>query len=162
MNTAILITGSNLGERSKNLKIAADNIGKHIGTIIEKSSIYETEAWGKVDEPSFYNQVLIVQTLLSPENLMEKILSIEKEMGRVRTIKNAARIIDVDILFYNDVTIKKNNLEIPHKEITHRRFVLMPLAEVCPAYIHPVFQLPISILLEQCTDGLEAVRLPFK
>jgi 2-amino-4-hydroxy-6-hydroxymethyldihydropteridine diphosphokinase len=97
MNKIFLITGGNMGNRKKNLEKASIFINEKIGKIIESSSIYETEAWGNNDQPSFYNQVHIIESKLPAEKIMSKILQIEKQMGRIRTIKNAARIIDIDI-----------------------------------------------------------------
>lgn len=140
MNQLFLITGSNLGNRQKNLEVAAALIDKRIGKIIRRSKIYETDAWGIMDQPTFYNQVLIVESKFSAQKVIQKILKIEEEMGRVRTIKNAARIIDIDILFFNDETVNEQNLIIPHQEIANRRFVLVPLNELEPEMIHPVLK----------------------
>jgi len=159
MNKIFLITGGNMGNRKKNLEKASIFINEKIGKIIESSSIYETEAWGKNDQPSFYNQVHIIESTLSAEKIMSKILQIEKQMGRIRTIKNAARIIDIDILFFNDETINKPDLIVPHAEISNRRFVLMPLNELNPNFIHPVLQKSIHELLSTCKDTLKVIPL---
>lgn len=159
MNKVFLITGGNIGDRKKNLQIAANSIEENIGHIIKSSSIYETEAWGNTNQHAFYNQVHIVESKHTAEEIIKKILQIEKEMGRIRTIKNAARIIDIDILFFNDEIINGSALTIPHKEISNRRFVLMPLNELAPNLIHPVLQISISELLTRCKDTLHATRL---
>ena len=159
MNTAYILTGANLGNRSANLQLAKDNLEKETGEIISSSSIYETEAWGNNHQPDFYNQVHIISTNLSAEELMEKILEIEKQIGRIRTIKNASRIIDIDILFFNDEIINKPNLKIPHPEISNRRFVLTPLAELSPHLIHPVLKKTINELLSTCKDTLNVKPL---
>lgn len=159
MNKVFLITGGNIGDRKKNLQIAANSIEENIGHIIKSSSIYETEAWGNTNQHAFYNQVHIVESNHTAEEIIKKILQIEKEMGRIRTIKNAARIIDIDILFFNDEIINGSALTIPHKEISNRRFVLMPLNELAPNLIHPVLQISISKLLTRCKDTLHATRL---
>ncbi len=159
MNALYLITGSNIGDRKKNLKIAANAIEKETGNIVKRSSIYETEPWGNIDQASFYNQVLLVESPFSATEIMKKILVIEKKMGRIRTIKNAARIIDIDILFFNNEVINEPSLVIPHKEIANRRFVLMPLNELSPELIHPVLKKSIRELLTICNDPLRATLL---
>src|SRR5665647_762018 len=146
MNKLFLITGGNIGDRKKNMQKAVSLIEQNIGQIAHSSSIYETEAWGNNDQPAFYNQVHIIESKLSAEKIMSKILQIEKQMGRIRTIKNAARIIDIDILFFNDEIINKPDLIVPHAEISNRRFVLMPLNELNPNFIHPVLQKSIHEL----------------
>lgn len=159
MNTVYLITGGNIGNRKNNLLVAGELIEDRIGTIIKSSKIYETEAWGNTNQPSFYNQVHIVESQFSAEEIMKKLLAIEEQMGRVRTIKNAARIIDIDILFFNDEIINSTSLIIPHIEISNRRFVLMPLFELSPDFIHPLLNKSIKDLLSACKDKLEAFPL---
>ena len=155
MNKAYLITGGNIGDRKKNLNLAAGFIEERIGDILKSSLLYETAAWGNTDQPSFYNQVHLIKTSLSPENLMSSILSIEKEMGRIRSEKNAARTIDIDILFYNSEIIQTSSVVVPHKEIQNRKFVLRPLLELCPEFTHPVFHKTITQLNEETLDTLE-------
>ena len=155
MNKVFLITGGNIGDRKKNLEVAAALVEKRIGKIIRSSKIYETDAWGITNQSSFYNQVLIVESNFSANKVMQKILKIEKEMGRIRTIKNAARIIDIDILFFNNETVNKQNLIIPHPEISNRRFVLVALNELVPEMIHPVLKKSIADLLSTCKDPLK-------
>ena len=160
MNYTYLITGGNIGDKKKNLEKAATFIEKKIGHILKSSAIYETAAWGNTDQASFYNQVHFVETLLSPDKLMSIILDIEKRMGRVRTIKNAARIIDIDILFFNDEVIETETVLIPHKEIPNRKFVLKPLLELAPDYIHPLLKKTMMQLEAETTDTLEAYPVP--
>jgi len=159
MNKAFFITGGNIGNRKKNLEVAAALIEKRIGKITQTSQIYETDAWGITGQPTFYNQVLIGESNFSAEDVIQKILEIEEEMGRVRTIKNAARIIDIDILFFNDETVNEQNLIIPHPEIANRRFVLIPLNELAPEMIHPVLRKSIKELLSICKDPLKVTPL---
>jgi len=159
MNRIFLITGGNIGDRKKSLKVAAALVEKRIGKIIRSSKIYETDAWGIMNQPSFYNQVLIVESDFSANKAIQKILEIEKEMGRIRTIKNAARIIDIDILFFNNETVNKQNLIIPHPEIANRRFVLVALNELVPEMIHPVLKKSIADLLSICKDPLKVAPL---
>lgn len=159
MNTIFLITGGNIGDRKKNLQTAAISIEEEIGEIIRSSKIYETEAWGLTGQPAFYNQIHIIKSELSAEKTLDAILEIEAKMGRIRTIKNAARIIDIDILFFNGAIINKPNLIVPHPEINNRRFVLMPLVEVAPEMIHPVSKKNIKELLSICKDTLKVMPL---
>jgi 2-amino-4-hydroxy-6-hydroxymethyldihydropteridine diphosphokinase len=154
-----LITGGNIGDRKKNLEVAAALVEKRIGKIIRSSKIYETDAWGITNQSSFYNQVLIVESDFSANKVIQKILEIENEMGRIRTIKNAARIIDIDILFFNNETVNKQNLIIPHPEIANRRFVLVALNELVPEMIHPVLKKSIADLLSICKDPLKVAPL---
>lgn len=159
MNNLFIITGGNLGDKKKNLEYAAKQVESKVGHIVQQSSIYESESWGITDQPTFYNQVLAVQTTLFPEEIMQLLLKIEEEMGRKRTIKNASRIIDIDILFFNNEVLQSKNVEIPHKEIPNRRFVLAPLNEIAPGHIHPVLNKSIHELLAECKDDLEVKKL---
>lgn len=157
MNKLFLITGGNIGDRKKNLETAAALIQKQIGKISRLSAMYETEAWGVTNQPPFYNQVLEVETPLSPREVLHLILEIEEEMGRKRSIKNAARNIDIDILFFNNEIINEHNLTIPHPEIINRRFVLLPLLELEPHKIHPVLNKSIQELLSETKDKLKVM-----
>jgi 2-amino-4-hydroxy-6-hydroxymethyldihydropteridine diphosphokinase len=159
MNTVYILTGGNLGDRLANLQKAKEYLGNETGNIVLSSSIYETEAWGNTDQPDFYNQVHIINTKLSAEQMMEKILKIEEQMGRVRTVKNASRIIDIDILFFNNDVINKRDLAIPHPEISNRRFVLTPLNELSPELVHPVLNKSINEWLSTCKDTLSVRSL---
>ena len=129
-------------------------IEKEMGTILRMSSVYSTAAWGNTHQPDFLNQVIIIETKLNPDTLMKAILQIEKKMGRIRTIKNAPRIIDIDILFYNKEIIKNDSLTIPHPFLQDRNFVLTPLNELSPRFMHPVLQKNIHQLYLKCKDRL--------
>ena len=159
MNTLYVLVGGNMGDRGVNLESALSWLKKEIGDVIGSSLIYETEAWGKNDQPDFYNQVHIMNTKLSAEEVMKNILDIEEKMGRVRTIKNAARIIDIDILFFNKEIINQPGLKIPHPEIANRRFVLVPLDELSPGFFHPILHKSIQELLSTCKDMLEVKQV---
>ena len=148
--------GGNVGHRLQHLETARKEISQHLGSISNTSAIYETEAWGINDQSDFLNQALIIETSLSPIECLHKIFSIENKMGRVRTIKNAPRIIDIDILFYNQLILNTAELTIPHPEIQNRRFVLIPLDEISPEFNHPQFNKTIHALLLACTDPLQA------
>jgi 2-amino-4-hydroxy-6-hydroxymethyldihydropteridine diphosphokinase len=158
MNTAYLLTGGNLGDRVYNLETARELIEEECGEIVKQSSIYETAAWGPVSQPDFLNQVLEIQTPLSPRRLLQTLMGIETEMGRHREERFAARTIDLDILFYNDLTIDEDGLIIPHPRLYTRRFVLVPLAEIAPSLIHPILQQSIVSLLANCTDPLDVKK----
>ncbi|HUS01418.1 MAG TPA: 2-amino-4-hydroxy-6-hydroxymethyldihydropteridine diphosphokinase [Chitinophagaceae bacterium] len=155
MNSVYLLIGGNLGDRIKNLAIARYNIEKEIGRIITSSSIYETASWGITEQPDFLNQVLLIEAKCSAEQAMQLILSIENKMGRVRTQKNASRVIDIDILFFNDEIINKPGLTIPHPEIQNRKFALIPMNEIAPDHMHPVIKKNIKNLLSTSADRLE-------
>lgn len=155
MNTIYLLLGSNMGNSEQQLSDAILQIKQQIGKVTNKSSLYATAAWGNTNQPEFLNQVVMVQSELAALPLLENILFIEKKMGRVRTIKNAPRVIDIDILFFNKEIISTANLTVPHPEIENRRFVLIPLNELSPDFIHPVSGLTVHTLLKNCTDALD-------
>ena len=152
MNRVYIQLGSNLGDREGYLKQSQVMLIDEIGLIIKKSRIYESSPWGVENQGSFLNQVLLLETDIKPFDLLDIILNIEKEMGRVRIEKWGERIIDIDILFYNDEIIETNNLCIPHPYISKRRFVLSPLDEIAKNYIHPILQKTINKLLSECLD----------
>ena len=159
MNITFLQTGTNLGDRLMNLDLANNQIEQQVGKIISASSIYETEAWGVTDQPLFLNQVIQVETRLSVQEIIEIVLSIEIEMGRVRVQKWAERLIDIDILFYNNDIIHQENLIVPHPRIQERNFVLKPLVEIAPNLIHPIFNQTMTELLEVSKDELNVYKL---
>jgi 2-amino-4-hydroxy-6-hydroxymethyldihydropteridine diphosphokinase len=160
MHIAYLLTGGNSGNRLQYLSNAKKRVGEECGELLVASSIYETAAWGVTNQPSFYNQALKIKTTLSPEGLLDRILSIEKSLGRVRLLRYGPRTIDIDILFFDDLIIEQKSLTIPHPELHNRRFALQCLVEIEPAFIHPVFNKSVQQLLLECTDTLEVRRLP--
>lgn len=127
--------------------------------ILQRSSIYETAAWGKTDQAPFLNQALKVTTSLEATALMDLVLGIEEQMGRKRLERYGSRIIDIDILFFNDAIIRLPNLVVPHPEVQNRRFALAPLAEIAPYLMHPVLHQNISDLLAICPDKLEVKKI---
>ncbi len=155
MNTVYILTGGNIGNRLANLQKSQKFLEEGIGEIEKSSSIYETAAWGNNDQPDFYNQVHIITTKFTADEIMQTILKIEERMGRIRTFKNATRLIDIDILFFNKEIINKSGLIIPHAEIANRRFVLEPLNELSPHMIHPVLKKSIAELLSISKDKLK-------
>jgi 2-amino-4-hydroxy-6-hydroxymethyldihydropteridine diphosphokinase len=150
-----LLLGTNIGNKINNLRIAIGLLSTTAGKIVKKSSIYRTAAWGKEDQPDFYNQAVLIESPLQPEHLMEQLLIFEKQMGRQRREKWGARIIDIDILFYNDKIIDLPYLKIPHPQLPNRKFALVPLAETDPDWIHPQSGKNIMYLLMACSDPLE-------
>lgn len=159
MNKTYLLLGSNMGDSQQQLLTAIKIITKQIGQVTRQSSLYATAAWGNKNQPDFLNQVIIVTTTLTAIQTIENILLIEKEMGRVRTTKNAPRIIDIDILFFNKEIITEKILTVPHPEIENRRFVLIPLNELSTNFLHPVSKKSMHTLLNDCTDTLEVKKL---
>lgn len=155
MNTAVLLTGSNQGNRQERLLACNDLITTHIGQIVELSPIYQTAAWGKEDLPPHLNQALIVNTPHTPVELLAQIHAIEKSLGRIRQEKWGVRTIDIDIIYFNNEHIQLPTLTIPHPYMQLRRFVLVPLCAIQPQFIHPVLQLSNGQLLQQCTDALD-------
>jgi 2-amino-4-hydroxy-6-hydroxymethyldihydropteridine diphosphokinase len=154
MNNVYILLGSNIGNSLEQITIAKNNISNKVGEIECSSSIYVTAAWGNTNQPDFLNQVIIVKTTLSATTTLTTILNIENKMGRIRTEKNAPRIIDIDILFFNNDVITTPSLTVPHPEIANRKFVLIPLTELTPHFIHPVLQKNMKELLHICTDAL--------
>jgi 2-amino-4-hydroxy-6-hydroxymethyldihydropteridine diphosphokinase len=153
MNKVTLLAGGNLGERKDNLEAAIKFICKEIGGILKLSSIYETEPWGFEHEQNFLNQAVEVETEFAPEKILEKIHEFENNLGKKkRTGEYLARTIDIDILFFNDEIINQPDLIIPHPRLHERKFVLEPLAEIIPDFIHPVFNEKISKLNNKCLD----------
>jgi 2-amino-4-hydroxy-6-hydroxymethyldihydropteridine diphosphokinase len=159
LNNVYLLLGSNMLEPEKQLELAKKYIQQSAGKILHSSSLYRTAAWGKTDQPDFLNQVLQVQTKFNAEQLLKDVLGIEEKMGRIRTEKNAPRIIDIDILFFNEDIISSKNLTVPHPEIYRRRFVLTPLAELSPDFIHPVLHKNMQEMLDSCSDELNVQKI---
>ena len=141
------------------LSTASEQIEKQIGKRMLQSGLYATAAWGNSSQPDFLNQVIEVATGLDAAETLQTILAIEKNMGRIRTVKNAPRVIDIDILFFNNEIITRSDLIVPHPEIQNRRFVLTPLNEIVPAMIHPVLNKTTRQLLLDCPDQLAVKKM---
>jgi 2-amino-4-hydroxy-6-hydroxymethyldihydropteridine diphosphokinase len=158
MTGIFLGLGSDTGNRIRYISEAERMIGATIGKIICSSSVYETEPWGFESERKFFNRVLEVETDLDPSGLLGSVLKIESDLGRIRSGKGySSRTIDIDILFFGDEIINEGSLVIPHPLLHERRFVLVPLNEIAPGLVHPVFEKRISILLKECKDESEGL-----
>lgn len=156
-----ILLGGNLGDKSRIFSEARDKLNKRLGKITAQSSVYETEPWGFESSDLFWNQVLEILTSLSPEEVLHQTQQTEIELGRIRKSNPYdSRIIDIDILFYGDQLISQHNLIIPHPKIQERKFTLIPLCEISPDLVHPVFRKSIRKLIEECTDQLKVEVVP--
>jgi 2-amino-4-hydroxy-6-hydroxymethyldihydropteridine diphosphokinase len=152
-----LSLGSNLGDRERNLRVALDALSRELYGVTV-SSQYETEPVGVLDQSPFINFAAQAQTDLEPEALLALVKRIEENVGRTPTFRWGPRIVDIDILMYEDRTLDLPNLHIPHREMLNRAFVLVPLAEIAPDLIHPTSGRRIRDLRDE-VSGLEGVRL---
>jgi 2-amino-4-hydroxy-6-hydroxymethyldihydropteridine diphosphokinase len=165
MPAGVLIgLGSNLGDRRANIADALERIRKLPDTrIVKESSLYESEPHGDA-KTWFVNGAIEVETDLTPENLLKKLKGVESAMGRkrVKGKRWGSRIIDLDILFFGPLVLRKRNLKVPHPEIANRRFVLLPLSELAPQLIHPVLQVTLSELLASAKDTKKVGLMPLR
>jgi 2-amino-4-hydroxy-6-hydroxymethyldihydropteridine diphosphokinase len=155
-----LLLGSNLGERKELINEAILRIGERIGPVVSKSAIYETAAWGKEDQPSFLNAAVGVETKMTAYEVLDAVLTIEQELGRVRMERWGARVIDIDVILYGQEIIDDGErLQIPHPRMQDRKFVLEPLAEIAGNIKHPIFKEDISKLLSLLKDNLTVLKI---
>ena len=163
VRTTYLSLGTNAGEKLINLQKAVDLIGEEIGHIKSVSSVYKTKSWG-FEGDDFLNICIKLTTNLNPENLIKKVLEIEKQLGRVRKYSNdyEDRKIDIDILLFDNEIIFYNDLKVPHPKMLERKFVLVPLDEIASTIIHPIAKKRISSCLKDCTDPGTIVRTELK
>jgi len=158
--TAYLLLGGNLGKREDNLQQAIKLISSKIGEVESISSVYETAAWGKTDQPLFLNQAVAVKTNLQPLAILHEALEIEHTLGRIRDVKWGERLIDIDLILIGSEVINiADQLQVPHPHMQHRRFVMAPLAEIAPGVFHPVLKKTIKEILENITDKLDVKKL---
>lgn len=148
MHKLYLALGSNIGDRAANLQAAIKAVKPEVNAT-RCSPVYETPPWGYHDQPRFLNQVVEAETDLAPSDLLDHLKRIEKLLGRERTFKNGPRIIDLDIIFYNDLVINTPPLVIPHPHMSERAFVLIPLAAIAPNLKHPIFKVTVAEMLEK-------------
>lgn len=154
-----LLNGSNMGNRLKNLKLAIKFLSRFFEIPKETSEVYETKAWGKENQQNFYNQAVLFTTDYKPELLLETVKKIERQIGSNHNERWAARTIDIDIIFYGDLIFKSESLQIPHKLMHLRNFVLYPLCEIAPNFVHPQFEISVQQLLKNTTDKLQVQKL---
>jgi len=159
MEGVYLLLGSNEGDRAACLQEAVRQITMHCGSVVKKSALYETAAWGLENQPDFLNQAICIHTGLAPEALLQATLSVEKAMGRQRVIKWGQRTIDIDIIFYGSQIVQTGKLIIPHPMMQERRFVLAPLCEIARSFVHPVLKKTVQQLLDECPDLLDVKRI---
>ncbi len=159
MEKIYISAGSNLGDRQANLEAALVMLGTRGVLLRKRSAVFETEPVGFRDQPWFLNMAVEVEARLSASDLLGVCLDVERLHGRVRAFQDAPRTLDLDILFYGDLVIRMDGLRIPHPRLAERRFVLEPLAQIAPEFVHPVLGVTVSRLLETCAD--RAMVRPF-
>jgi len=159
MAEVFILLGGNLGDKLKIFKDTRKLLAERIGFCLKWSSVYATEPWG-FDSELFWNQVVVVETLLSPHEVLTQTQSIEKTVGRIKTsVDYEARPMDLDLLFYDDLLVDIPDLILPHPRMAERRFVLVPLNEISPDKIHPILGISIAEMLRSCPDRLTVERL---
>jgi 2-amino-4-hydroxy-6-hydroxymethyldihydropteridine diphosphokinase len=160
MHQVFLGIGGNIGNKHNNLTNVLLLIEKELGAIRKKSSVYETPPWRFQAEENFWNMVVKIETRLNPDELLQKIKTIEEEFGRKpRTEDYSSREMDIDILYFDDLVIENERLKIPHPHIAERLFVTVPLAEIAPEKKHPLLQKTSRKLLESCGDKSEIKKI---
>lgn len=154
MSIVYIGIGSNLGDREANCRRAMELLEKKGILIKKKSSLFETEPWGIKDQPLFLNMAIEIETGLKPGELLKVLKNVENEAGREKTLRWGPRIIDLDILLYDDIILHEDNLEIPHPFMHERDFVLRPLNEIAPGIKHPLLKMSVNELLKKLENRL--------
>ncbi len=149
MSVVYIGIGSNLGNRRENCLHAIELLQKKGIIVTKRSSLYETEPWGVKDQPRFINMAVEIDTSLEPKELLKILKNIEKELGREKSSKWGPRIIDLDILLFDDIILNKDNLKIPHPLMHKRDFVLRPLCEIAPDVYHPLLKMRMYELMQK-------------
>lgn len=154
MHKVFLGLGGNIGDKKQNYYRVRQLIEKKLGEVIQASSAYETPPWGFQSENAFWNQVILIETVFEAEELLWRIHEMEEEFGRKRGLERyGSREMDIDILYFNEEYFETKTLIIPHPRIQERRFVLVPLVEIAPDYLHPLLRMSSVTMLENCRDN---------
>jgi 2-amino-4-hydroxy-6-hydroxymethyldihydropteridine diphosphokinase len=162
MEKVYLCLGGNIGDTRNYLQNAVAMIGRRIGRVVSQSAVYQSEPWGFKAEEWFLNRVIVLETEMNPEPLLEALLEIERELGRVRHPEiqgYTSRTADLDILYYGNRIVLTDILTIPHPRLHQRRFALLPLCEVAPQLVHPAFNFTQTELLRRCHDFSEVRKI---
>ncbi|HTO16993.1 MAG TPA: 2-amino-4-hydroxy-6-hydroxymethyldihydropteridine diphosphokinase [Edaphocola sp.] len=157
-NKVYILLGSNLGDRYAYIKRATELIEENIGTLVAVSNVYETESWGMEDQPAHLNQALIVNTRLDALEVLKNTQSIEKLLGRTKKSRWDNRIIDIDIIFFNQEIINLEKLTIPHPHFQERNFAIIPFSEIAGDYKHPIFHKSIKEIMDHSQDALKVKK----
>ena len=152
MNIVYLQLGSNIGDREPQLEFASSEIKEKVGDITTSSKVYESSPWRADGQSNYLNQVIKIKTEIDAESVLSAVLDIENDLGRKRIEKWGKRLIDIDIIFYNNKIIETDELCIPHKHMHERKFVLTPLNEIASDYLHPKYNKTVADLLVECND----------
>ncbi len=155
--TTTLLLGSNIGERNHVLNKAKELLTGRLGVLIKESEMYESEPWGFESSNKFLNKILVLKTTYSPDEILKTCLQIENELGRIRNNNSgySSRVIDIDILYIDDLVINKKDLTVPHPRLHKRKFTIEPLAEILPDFVHPVIKKSHKQMLKDCKDKSE-------
>lgn len=153
MSNCILHLGSNIGDRFNHMQKANRFIEKMIGPIVVKSDVYETAPWGNVNQGDFLNSAVIVHSAISPFEMLDRTQAIEIELGRESTTKWAPRIIDIDIILFDQLILQSSSLTTPHPYMARRNFVLIPISQIAPEWIDPISKLSLFQMQKQCEDN---------
>ncbi len=152
VNDLMLMLGGNVGNTSDIFDRALMELQKHIGSLVRTSQRYVTEPWGEKNQRHYLNQAVQMETLLTPQEVLNNTRNIESLLGKDKKEPNGPRSIDIDIMFYGNLVLHLDHLQIPHPRLHLRRFNLVPMNEIAPGFMHPVLKLPVHKLLELCPD----------
>ncbi|TAF66183.1 MAG: 2-amino-4-hydroxy-6-hydroxymethyldihydropteridine diphosphokinase [Cytophagales bacterium] len=159
----VLLLGSNVGDRAYYLTKALEELQQRVGKLLVASSVYATAPWGIQEQPIFLNQVLVLEGAPPPLKLLEITQAIEKDLAIPKTVRWGERMLDIDILYLDELIFQTEHLQIPHPQIAYRRFTLVPLCEILPNFLHPTLQKSHLELLTDCPDQLSVELIkPFE